>query len=310
MFEAILLGVLTSMVVQRTPLLLTALGEIVDQRAGTLNLGLEGLMLVGAICGFITVQNTGNIFLGFLVGGLAGGGLAIIHGFLTISFRVHQVICGLALNMFASGLSGFIGRNYLGQAMSVSMKSYAIPLLSDIPYIGQVFFNTDLMVYFTYLLVPLLTFFLFKTQAGLRLRACGENPSAAYSRGIHVNRTRYLAVVFGGFMAGMGGAYLVFKAVPTWVEGLTGGRGWIALAVVTVAMWKPSVALIAAFLYGCVESLAYQLQGIGVGVPAVILKMLPYVFTVLAMWIVSIRSKKNGIVGPAASGSAFVPEEG
>ena len=310
MFEAILLGVLTSMVVQGTPLLLIAMGEIVDQRAGTLNLGLEGLMLVGAICGFITAQNTGNLALGFLAGGAAGAGLAVIHGFLSISFRVHQAICGLALNMFASGLSGFIGRNYLGQAMSVSMENHAIPLLSKIPYIGPVFFNTDFMVYFTYLLVPALMFFLFKTQAGLRLRACAENPTAEYYPGNHVNRMRYLAVIFGGFMAGLGGAYLVFKAVPTWVEGLTGGRGWIALAVVTVSMWKPSTAMIYAFLYGCVESLAYQFQGIGVGIPAVILKMLPYAFTILAMWVVSIRSKRHGIVGPAACGSAFTPEEG
>lgn len=310
MIEPIVLGVLMSMVVQGTPLLLTALGEIVNQRAGTLNLGLEGLMLVGAICSFITAQNTGSLLLGFLVGGLAGAGLAVIHGFLSISFRVHQVICGLALNMFAGGLSGLIGRNYLGQAMSISMKTYAIPVLSKIPYIGPVFFNTDLMVYFTYLFVPLLMFFLFKTQAGLQLRACGENPAAAYSKGINVNRMRYFAVIFGGFLAGMGGAYLVYKAVPTWVEGLTGGRGWIALAVVTVSMWKPSTAMIAAFLYGCVESLAYQLQGIGVGIPAVILKMLPYVFTILAMWIVSVRSSKSGAVGPAAAGAAFTPEEG
>lgn len=309
MIKVIVLATLTAAVAQGTPLLLAALGEIVDQRAGVLNLGLEGMMLVGAATAFIGLVNTDSLVLAVIIGGLCGGLLALVHAFLSVTCRVHQVICGLALNIFAGGFSGYIGKDYIGIAAPKVLPNYRIPLLAEIPYLGEIFFHQNLLVYLSYLLVIGLTFLIFHTQAGLKMRACGENPAAAYSMGIHVNRTRYLYVVLGGVLSGIGGSFLILSTVPAWIENMTGGRGWIALAIVTCAMWKPTYAMAAAYVFGGVEALAYQLQAISVNVSPVLLKIMPYAATVLVLVAVSVTSQRKGAAGPEALTAPFEPEE-
>lgn len=309
MFEVILLGTLTAAVAQGTPLLLTALGEIMSERAGVLNLGLEGMMLVGAASSFIGLMTTGSLVMGIMIGAVCSGLLALLHAFLSITCRIHQVICGLALNIFATGLSGYLGKDFEGIPASKTLMNIRIPVLADIPYIGNIFFNQNMLVYLSYILVIVLTFVIFRTQIGLKMRACGENPAAAYSMGINVNRTRYIYVVLGGMMAGIGGSYLILSTVPTWIENMTGGRGWIALAIVTCAMWKPATAMVAAYVFGGVEALAYQLQAISINVSPVLLKIMPYAATILVLVLVSIMNKDKGAAGPEALTTPFVPED-
>lgn len=284
MIDIILRATLTAAVAQGTPLLLTALGEIMNQRAGVLNLGLDGMMLFGAVTAFISLIASGSLFVAVLVGGLCAALLALIHAFLSITCRVHQVICGLALNIFAAGFSAFVGKDYNGIAAPKVLENIRIPLLADIPYLGEIFFNQNLLVYLSYALVIVLSFVMFRTQIGLKMRACGENPSAAYSTGVNVNRTRYIYVMIGG-------------------------RGWIALAIVTCAMWKPSAAMITAYVFGGMEALAYQLQAISIAVSPVLLKMLPYLATVIVLVIVSIANRKKGVTGPEAMTIPFSPED-
>ncbi len=309
MAKIILIATLTAAIAQGTPLLLTALGEIMSQRAGVLNLGLEGMMLFGATTSFIVLVLTESLLLAILIGGLCSALLALIHAFLSVTCRVHQVICGLALNMFAGGFSAYIGRNYVGIAAPKILQAIPIPLLSDIPYIGGIFFRQNILVYLSYILVIFFTFLIFHTQVGLKMRACGESPASAYSMGINVNRTRYFYVCLGGFLAGIGGSFLILSTIPTWTENMTGGRGWIALAIVTCAMWKPSYAMLTAYIFGGVEALAYQLQAISVNVSPVLLKMLPYVATVLVLVVVSVINRAKGGAGPEALTQPFAPEE-
>lgn len=214
MIDIILRATLTAAVAQGTPLLLTALGEIMNQRAGVLNLGLDGMMLFGAVTAFISLIASGSLFVAVLVGGVCAALLALIHAFLSVTCRVHQVICGLALNIFAAGFSAFVGKDYNGIAAPKVLENIRIPLLADIPYLGEIFFNQNLLVYLSYALVIVLSFVMFRTQIGLKMRACGENPSAAYSTGVNVNRTRYIYVMIGGFLAGIGGSFLILSTIP------------------------------------------------------------------------------------------------
>lgn len=309
MLKIILLATLAAAVAQGTPLLITALGEIMSQRSGVLNLGLEGMMLMGASFAFIMLVNTNSLILAVIGGALCGMLLAFVHAFLSITCRVHQVICGLALNIFAGGFSAFIGKDYVGISAPKVLANYPIPVLSRIPYLGNIFFNQNALVYLSYLLVVLVSFLMFRTQSGLNMRACGENPSAAYSLGINVNRIRYIYVALGGALAGIGGSFLILCTVPQWTENMTGGRGWIALAIVTCAMWKPGYALITAYVFGGVEALGYQLQAISVNVSPILLKMLPYVATIIVLVVVSVVNK-NRSAGPEALTTPFAPEEG
>ena len=275
MVQVILLATLTAAVAQGTPLLITALGEIMTQRSGVLNLGLEGMMLIGAAASFIALVNTNSLILAVLAG----------------------------------GLSGYLGKDYNGIAAPKVLPSFRIPLLADIPYVGEIFFHQNLLVYLSYALVIGLTYMIFHTQTGLKLRACGENPAAAYSMGVNVNRTRYIYVVLGGMLAGIGGSFLILSTVPSWVENMTGGRGWIALAIVTCAMWKPGAAMVAAYVFGGVEALAYQLQAVSVNVSPVLLKMMPYAATVVVLVAVSIANRDKGAAGPEALTTPFVAED-
>ena len=283
MIDIILRATLTAAVAQGTPLLLTALGEIMNQRAGVLNLGLDGMMLFGAVTAFISLIASGSLFVAVLVGGVCAALLALIHAFLSITCRVHQVICGLALNIFAAGFSAFVGKDYNGIAAPKVLENIRIPLLADIPYLGEIFFNQNLLVYLSYALVIVLSFVMFRTQIGLKMRACGENPSAAYSTGVNVNRTRYIYVMIGGLLAGIGGSFLILSTIPTWTENMTGGRGWIAFAICFLGNWSPRGAVLGSLAFGLADAVSIYIQAVsGSSVfPNELIIALPYILTIL-----------------------------
>ncbi len=289
-----------------TPLLLGTLGEIYAERAGILNLGIEGMMIMGAITAFSVNHLTGSILLGVLVAMLVGGLLSLIHAFVSISLRSNQVVSGLALTMFGLGLSGLIGRNYIG-IPGKSLKKIPIPGLENIPILGRVIFQQDLLIYLSLILVPILWFLLFRTKTGIIIRSVGEDPSAADAMGINVHLVRYFCVILGGAMAGLSGAYLSLRLAPAWIEGMTAGRGWIVVALTIFAMWNPSRALIGAYLFGGVEVLQFRLQPFGI--PPSFLGMLPYLATIVVLLIGSKETLKKKMGAPAALGLPYSREE-
>ncbi|MCG8403013.1 MAG: ABC transporter permease [Firmicutes bacterium] len=309
MSQEFVIAVLATAITAGTPILYAALGEILAERSGILNLGVEGMMLVGAVSGFILALHTSSPWAGLLLAMLAGGTMAFIHAFLTITLKANQVVSGLALTLFGTGFSGYIGKSYVGIRLPESFQAFPIPVLSDIPFIGPVFFNHDPLVYLSYLTVPALWFLVFRTRAGLHLRAVGENPAAADSAGINVFLTRYLYVIMGGMLAGIGGAYLSLHYVPSWVENMTAGRGWIAVALVIFATWNPANALWGAYLFGGLDAIGFRLQTLNVTVSPYFLKMLPYLFTVLVLILVTRRNMLSRIGSPRALGLPYDREE-
>jgi general nucleoside transport system permease protein len=299
--------VLATAIAAGTPILFAALGEILTERAGILNLGLEGLMLIGAVSGFAAASWSGDPWMGVLAALLAGALSGFLFGVLCIFFRTNQVVTGLALTIFGIGLSGFLGKPLLGKQLTESFAAWNIPVLSDIPFIGRIFFQHDAMVYVCYLLVPLLWYYIYRTHMGLHLRTVGENPRAADTLGVNVSATRYLYTTLGGAITAVGGAYLSIAYVPTWLEGMTAGRGWIALAVVIFSGWNPLVAALGAYLFGGVASLSLLVQTIGSKIPIHFLGMAPYVLTILVL-ILATRGRRGG-GGPAALGVPYDSEE-
>jgi len=277
---------LASLMVAATPILLAAIGELVVERAGVLNLGVEGMMITGSILGFIVAIETGSPWVGFLTAAIGGAALSLLFGILTQFFLTNQVATGLALTLFGLGLASLLGQGYLG-VKAPSFPDWHIPLLGDIPVIGPIIFQHDPMVYLGLGIVAAVWWFLHKTRAGLVLRAVGENHEAAHALGYHVVRTRLLAIMFGGACAGLGGAYLSIVRVPTYADGLTAGAGWIALAIVVFASWKPSRLLLGAYLFGGVTVLQLNLQAAGVAIPVEYLSMSPYIATILVLVIMS-----------------------
>ncbi len=302
-------GLIAAAVRMGTPLLFATLGEITTERSGVLNLGLEGLMLVGALTGFATSYMTGNVWLAFFAALIAGGAFAFIHAFMSVTLKVNQVVSGLALTMLGSGISGILGKAFVGKP-AAKFVEYHIPALSKIPIFGA-FFKMDPLVYLGYLLVPVLYLFIFKTRWGLTLRAVGEEPSAADSRGINVFFVRYLATVVGGALTAAGGAYLSLAATSMWIENMSAGRGWIAIALVIFSAWEPFKAMVGAYLFGFVMSLQLRLQAMGVAhVSANLLMMLPYLVTVVAMVIFSFsKTFRKRIGAPSALGIPYSREE-
>lgn len=280
-------------IVAGTPILYAAVGEIFAERAGIMNLGVEGMMLVGAVVGFATAISTNNLTISIILAMVAGGLLALIHAFLTITLRADQVVSGLALTIFGTGVSGYLGKSYVGIPTPISFKPIVIPVLSDIPWVGTIFFKHDILVYLSFVLIPMCWFYIYKTKNGLTLRAVGENPAAADAAGINVFAIRYLYVVIGGMFAGLGGAYLSLAYAPSWLEHMTAGRGWIAVALVIFAMWNPTRAMFGAYLFGGIDSLAYRLQALGILVPSFFLKMLPYIFTIIVLIMVAKKTQKH-----------------
>lgn len=309
MDNTFMITMLATAVTAGTPILYAALGEMITERAGILNLGVEGMMLMGAVTGFMVNVATNNPWLGFISAMLAGGLMALIHAFLTITLRANQVVSGLALTLFGSGLSGFLGKAMIGIPAPTSFKSFAVPGLSKIPYLGPIFFQQDALVYLSYIIVGILAVFLYKTRWGLNLRAVGENPAAADAVGINVFRNRYMYVVMGGMLAGMGGAYLSLAYAPSWLENMTAGRGWIAIALVIFATWDPVKCLIGSYIFGGVDALGFRIQTMGIEISPFFLQMLPYAFTIFVLILVTRETKTHKVSAPGGLGVPYDREE-
>ena len=303
MLESILLTIATA----ATPLLLAAIGELVVERSGVLNLGVEGMMIMGAVGGFIGMILTGNPYLGAIVGVLFGVALSLLFGVLTLTFATNQVATGLALTILGLGLSGLIGEPYVGRS-AVRMPVLDVPGLSDLPIVGRLIFGQDIIFYISVALVVGVAWFLFRTRAGLTLRAIGDNHSSAHALGIKVIRYRYLAVMFGGACAGLAGAHLSLVYTPQWTENMSAGRGWIALALVVFASWRPFRVLAGAYLFGAVSIGQLHAQALGVGIPSQFLSALPYLATVIVLVLISQNRRLTLINTPASLGKSFVPD--
>jgi len=292
---------IASLIVSATPIILAALGETVVEKAGVLNLGVEGMMITGAVVGFAVAINTENPLFGFLCAAIAASLLSLIFGILTQYLLSNQVATGLGLTMVGLGLSSLIGKPYEGMK-SVTLGRLEIPFLSDIPIFGTMLFSHDIVVYFSIILVALTAGFLKYSRLGLVLRAVGESHDAAHALGYKVIRIRLLAIMFGGACSGLGGAYISLVRVPQWTEGMTAGVGWIALAIVVFASWKPWRVLIGAYLFGGVTVLQLNLQAAGISIPVDYLSMSPYLITIAVLVLISVR---GGQSAPASLGRSF-----
>jgi len=300
---ALLLGATLS---AGTVLALAALGLLINEKAGIVNLGAEGMMLCAAIAGFATVVHTESTWLGFGAGMLAGAVLAAIFGVLVIWLNTNQYATGLALSLFGAGFSAFVGLSYV-QAKLPSLPKYAIPGLADIPLLGPALFTLHPLVYGAMALVLVMMWFLYRTRAGLVLRAVGESPTSAHALGYPVRRIRLMAVVFGGAMCGLAGAYISTVYTPLWVEGMVSGRGWIALALTTFATWRPARVLLGAYLFGGVTMLQFHLQASGVQLASQLLSMLPYLATIVVLVLISRNPTWIRANMPASLGKPFYP---
>lgn len=293
-----------------TTLVYAALGEVIAERAGVLNLGVEGMMLVGAVFGFWGMMSTGNLAVGVIVALAAGAAMGLLHAVLSVTLRANQVVAGLALTIFGTGLSAYIGQagNLVGVPAKTSFNRLDIPGLADIPVLGKVFFQRDLLVYIGYVLVVVAWFLLFRTRLGLHLRAVGESAGTADAMGVAVVALRYGAVITGGALAGLAGAYLSLARTPGWTEGMTAGRGWIAIGLVIFARWNPLGAILGGFLFGFMEALNFQAQAVGIAISPFFLAMLPYLFTILAVVVAAIAGGRR-LGAPAALGIPYEREE-
>ncbi|SIQ83132.1 nucleoside ABC transporter membrane protein [Aquipseudomonas alcaligenes] len=300
----LLSNILYAMVRCGTPLLLVALGELVCEKTGVLNLGQEGMMLFGAVIGFIVALASGSLWLGVLLACLAGMLLAALFALVALGCQANQVATGLALTIFGIGLSAFVGAAWVGKPLA-GFEPLAIPLLSDIPLIGHMLFNQDVLVYLSFALFALVAWLLLRSRLGLIIQAVGENPDAASAMGLPVMRVRTLAVLFGGAMAGLAGAYLSLAYTPMWAENMSAGRGWIALALVVFASWRIMRVLLGAYLFGLASILHLVAQGIGISIPANLLAMLPYVATILVLVILSRDALKTRLYAPVSLGQPW-----
>ena len=302
----LLTSILFAMVRTGTPLLLVALGEMVCEKSGVLNLGQEGMMLMGAVGGFIGAVTTGSLTLGVLMGMMAGVTMALLFGLVALNLRANQVATGLALTIIGTGLSAWIGGDYVGRALT-GIQPMVIPWLSDIPVIGKALFTQDPLVYVSLGFTVLVWCFFRFTHAGLTTLAVGENPHSATAVGLPVMPVRYLAVLFGGAMAGLGGAYLSLAYTPLWTENMTAGRGWIALALVVFASWRVGRILLGAWLFGAASILHLVLQGMGVSVSSNLLATLPYVATIVVLVLLSQNQVRKHLIAPMSLGKPYHP---
>ncbi|MCJ8506980.1 ABC transporter permease [Rhizobium lemnae] len=303
MIEAILLTIITA----ATPLVIAAIGELVTERAGVLNLGVEGMMIMGAVCAFAGSYLTGSPLLGVLCGIMGGALFSLLFGFLTLTLVTNQVATGLALTILGLGLSGQIGESFVG-IPGVKLQPIVFPVLSDIPFVGPLLFKQDITFYLSIALIIGVNWFLFKSRTGLKMRAIGDNHGSAHALGINVIRTRYLAVMFGGACAGLAGAQLSLVYTPQWVENMSAGRGWIALALVVFASWRPWRVFAGGYIFGAVGILQLHAQAFGIGVPSQFLSMLPYAVTIVVLIIISHNRRTTLINTPASLGKPFVPD--
>ncbi len=291
------LALFSGAVVAATPILFAATGEILTERSGVMNLGQEGMLLMGAVTGFITVVKTGSLALSILMVIIVGAVMGLLFAFLTVTLQANQVVSGLAFTLFGTGLSGFIGKSVNNTAVTNSFHKIEIPGLSSIPFLGNMFFKQDLMVYALYIIIFCTWFYIFKTKAGMELRAIGENPGAADAVGINIFARRYLNTCIGGILAALGGAYITLAYSPMWRDGLTAGKGWIAIALVIFSTWNPVMAAVGALLFGGIEVFGLRLQALGIQIPSHFVSMLPYFFTVIVLIFATgnFRQKKQAL---------------
>lgn len=302
-FQSVLLTIATA----STPLLLAAIGELVVERSGVLNLGVEGMMVIGAVCAFAAAVLTGNPWIGVLAGIAAGAILSLLFGVLALSLATNQVATGLSLTLLGIGLSGMIGENFVGRA-GVRLASLDIPVLTDLPLVGRLIFGQDPLFYVSIALTAVVMWFLFRTRTGLTLRAIGDNHKSAHALGISVLKYRYLAVMFGGACAGLAGAHLSLVYTPQWVENMTAGRGWIALALVVFASWRPWRVIGGAYLFGAVTIGQLHAQALGFGIPSQLLSSLPYLATIVVLVLISRDRRLTVMNTPASLAQPFVPD--
>lgn len=299
--------VLAGTLAAATPLIFAGLGELVAERSGVINLGVEGMILIGAIAGFAAAAETGlGAAAGLPAGALAGMGAALVFAVFALSLAANQAACGLALTIFGIGLSAFIGQHYVSYSLP-GLKPLSIPLLSDIPVIGPVLFHQDAVVYLSLAAFALVAWTLAKTRLGLLLKAVGESPEAAHAIGYPVLAIRYGAVLFGGAMAGLAGAYLSTVYTPLWVQNMSAGRGWIAVALVVFAAWKPGRLLLGAYLFGAVTILQFHAQGLGIALPVQLLAALPYLATIVVLVLISRDRRLLQLNLPASLGKPYLP---
>jgi simple sugar transport system permease protein len=301
-----LVPVIMTVITASTPLLFAATGELLTEKSGVLNLGVEGMMLVGAVSAFATASITGSGSLAILAGALAGAVMALIFAFLTLTLLANQVATGLSLTIFGVGFSALVGSGFVGYALK-PLPRLDLPGISEIPIIGPLLFGQDILVYLSFVGVFGVGWFLKKSHWGMVLRAVGDSHDSAHAIGYNVIRIRYLATLFGGAMAGLGGAYLSLSYTPMWAEGMTSGRGWIALALVVFATWRPGRLLLGAYMFGGITILQLHAQGVGIDIPSQFMSMLPYLATIVVLVLISRDITKIRLNAPACIGQAFRP---
>jgi simple sugar transport system permease protein len=312
---------LAATIAMGTSLTYATLGEIYTEKTGVLNLGMEGTMLMGALAGFATALATGNLLLALIMAMIIGGIMSLIHAFLCITMRANQVVSGLAITMFGTGLANFLGQrigpasnnyNLIGTNLTHKFENIAIPFLKDIPILGS-FFDVSILTYALYILIPFSWFYMYKTKNGLAIRAVGESPRTAAAMGISVPRLRYLYTIIGGMFAGLGGACLSLSFTPSWNDGMTGGKGWIVIALVIFATWNPGKAVIGTLVFGGITSLQFSLQAAGVKmiIPTQFLAFAPYLITFLTLSIMTIlnQNRKGAFASPSALATPFAIDD-
>lgn len=306
-WETWIVATLSRTLAYGTPLLLGTLGEIYAERSGVLNLGVEGMMIMGAYSAFATAYTTGSPWLGILVAALVGGAFSLVHAFASITLKANQVVSGLSLTMLGLGLAGVLGRGWEGKPLPVSIGAIRVPGLSAIPGLGPILFEgQNLIVYIALLLVPLLWYVLYRTRIGITIRSVGENPGTADSLGVNVNRVRYLCVLVGGMLAGVGGGYLSVAYRPAWTEGMTAGIGWIVIALTIFAFWNPATGLLGAYLFAALYHLSFRLQP---WVAPELLRAMPYAFAILVLIFVARGTLHRRMGAPAALGVPYTRGE-
>lgn len=289
--QDIIISVVERTMVAGTPLLLGTVGEVICERSGILNLGVEGVMSVGAVVAFIVTYTTGNPWLGLMAAIAAGMLVSVLHAFASVTLQANQVVSGLALTMIGLGLSGMLGKPYVGKPLEIKMDDFAIPYLSDIPVIGPIFFDQTPFFYMAILLAFGAWFFLERTSLGIKVRSTGENPRATETQGVNVTLVRYMSVIIGGGFSAMAGAHLSTSYSKSWIEGMTAGRGWIVIALTIFSLWNPGRAILGAFLFGGIFVLQYLLQPLGISPN--FLAMLPYLATLLILLAMSLTGNKK-----------------
>lgn len=301
-----------------TSLLYATIGEIYTERSGILNLGVEGMLMMGGLSAFVVSFYTGSLFFAIIIAMLVGGTMACIHAFLSVSMRANQVVSGLSVTLFGTGLASFLGQrlgpqtngNNLAGMTAVSFSDMTVPVLGDLPILSALF-KQDILTYGLYILVPVSWYFLFRTKHGLALRSVGENPRTASAMGLRVSAIRYVYTIIGGMLVGLGGAHLTLGYTPGWSENITGGRGWIVIALVIFATWNPSKAVFGAILFGGINAIQFRLQAAGTNIPAPFLNMAPYLVTVIVLAVMTVmgRKRRGKFSPPAALGTPFSIED-